>query len=55
MKVTVNKKSIAFIKKEKLGYYSINGIYHGEDLWDMIDNLYEKHQDKEIILQVTFP
>ena len=50
-----NKKSIAFIKKEKLGYYSINGIYHGEDLWDMIDNLYEKHQDKQIVLQVTFP
>lgn len=48
-------KSVAYLKKEKLGYYSINGIYKGEDLWDMIDKLYEKNKDKQIVIQVTFP
>ena len=47
-------KSVAYLKKEKLGYYSINGIYKGEDLWDMIDKLYEKHKDKQIVLNVTW-
>ena len=50
-----HNKSIAFLKKEKLGYYSINGIYKGEDLWDMIDKLYEQHKEKHIVVHITFP
>ena len=50
-----HNKSIAFLKKEKLGYYSINGIYKGEDLWDMIDKLYKKHIHKNIVVHITFP
>ena len=50
-----SKQSIAYIKKEPMGYYSINGIYHGEDLWSKIESLYIKHIEKKIVINVTWP
>jgi hypothetical protein len=47
-------KSICYLKKDK-GQLWINGIYKGEDLWDMIEQKINETSGKDILLNISFP
>jgi len=47
-------KSICYLKKDN-GQLWINGIYKGEDLWDMIEQKINETSGKDILLNISFP
>jgi hypothetical protein len=47
-------KSVCYIKREN-DRLSINAIYKGEDVWDLIEQKINELSGKDILLNISFP
>lgn len=47
-------KSICYIKRDN-DRLSINAIYKGEDVWDLIEQKINELSGKDILLNISFP
>lgn len=47
-------KSVCYIKRDN-DRLSINAIYKGEDVWDLIDQKINELSGKDILVNISFP
>jgi hypothetical protein len=47
-------KSVCYIKRDN-DRLSINAIYKGEDVWDLIEQKINELSGKDILLNISFP
>ena len=47
-------KSICYIKRDN-DKLSINAIYKGEDVWDLIEQKINELSGKDVLVNITFP
>lgn len=47
-------KSVCYIKRDN-NRLSINAIYKGEDVWDLIDQKINELSGKDILVNISFP
>ncbi len=47
-------KSVCYIKRDN-NRLSINAIYKGNDVWDLIDQKINELSGKDILLNISFP
>ncbi len=47
-------KSVCYIKRDN-NRLSINVIYKGEDIWDLIDQKINELSGKDILVNISFP
>ena len=47
-------KSVCYIKRDN-DRLSINAIYKGEDVWDLIEQKINELSEKDILVNISFP
>ena len=48
-------KSVCYIKRDNNNRLSINAIYKGDDVWDLIDQKINELSGKDILVNISFP